>query len=224
MPLYTDEKIHFASNAFREIDRLSRPCVVFLRVTNESDVDSNTQPGSGCIISPAGYVLTCSHVVPPEAKKENYKIMAYVGDTGSLPIRAELIESNPQTDLALLRLRPKQDHQWPALVYGDVDSVKESDSLLAFGFPRTANGELVASPGMVRTKFGPGGRWQLSTPVNPGDSGGPVLDTGGNLVAIVFGGIPEAQLINHAIPINFAVNLLNMAGVDTVVRRHAASN
>jgi Do/DeqQ family serine protease len=134
--------------------------------------------GSGVIVSSKGYILTNHHVV--EAADE---IEVALVDGKKLKARA--VGSDPETDIAVLQV---EGGSLPAISFGDADSLRVGDVVLAIGNPFTV-GQTVTM-GIVSAL---GRRIGLNTfenfiqtdaAINPGNSGGALIDTAGNLVGI----------------------------------------
>jgi len=134
--------------------------------------------GSGVIVSSKGYILTNHHVV--EAADE---IEVALVDGKKLKARA--VGSDPETDIAVLQV---EGGSLPAIAFGDADSLRVGDVVLAIGNPFTV-GQTVTM-GIVSAL---GRRVGVNTfenfiqtdaAINPGNSGGALIDTAGNLVGI----------------------------------------
>jgi Do/DeqQ family serine protease len=134
--------------------------------------------GSGVIVSSKGYILTNHHVV--EAADE---IEVALVDGKKLKARA--VGSDPETDLAVLQV---EGGSLPAISFGDADSLRVGDVVLAIGNPFTV-GQTVTM-GIVSAlgrKIGLNtfeNFIQTDAAINPGNSGGALIDTAGNLVGI----------------------------------------
>lgn len=138
--------------------------------------------GSGVAISAGGEVLTNAHVV--EACQS---IKLTFADGSSEP--GQLVARDERNDLALLRIKRKFDPARIAVIR-DAPPLRPGDSIVALGYP--LSGVLATGPnltvGNVSALAGLGDdtRYiQISAPVQPGNSGGPLLDMSGHLVGIV---------------------------------------
>jgi S1-C subfamily serine protease len=167
--------------------------------------------GSGVLIAPDGYALTNAHVVAGTAGIE-----ATLSDGRTLI--ADVVGDDPATDLALLRL-PADG--LPCGVLGDSNALRVGDAVIAVGSPYglsfTVTSGIVSALG--RTLPGGGGRViegviQTDAPLNPGNSGGPLLDAEGAVVGINTAIVPSAQGLCFAVPARTASHVV------TEVLRH----
>lgn len=158
--------------------------------------------GSGVLISADGLALTNSHVVAGASGIE-----AETSDGRTLI--ADVIGEDPATDLALLRLPGA--HSFQAAELGDSNALRVGDFVLAvgspFGLARSVTLGIVSALG--RSLSGQGGRRiegviQTDAPLNPGNSGGPLLDSAGRVVGINTAVIQGSQGLCFAVPANTA--------------------
>ena len=140
--------------------------------------------GSGVVIRPDGLVLTNNHVIDG---KRSYTVR--LGDGSSF--RAKLLGTDPYGDLAALKLDLKERQTVPHLELGDSETLAVGDETLAVGNP-FGLGVLDQSPtftaGIVSALNHTQGTYTecivTDTEVNPGNSGGPLIDMGGRVVGI----------------------------------------
>ncbi len=157
----------------------------------------NGGQGSGFVITPDGYALTNSHV----AHGRN-KLTASTKEGDRLD--AELIGDDPATDLALVRLAARD---LPICTLGDSDALRVGQLVIAIGnplgFDSTVSTGVVSAVG--RSMRSQDGRLiesiiQHTAPLNPGNSGGPLVDSRGRVVGINTAVIPMAQSIGFSVP------------------------
>ncbi|MEE9594212.1 MAG: trypsin-like peptidase domain-containing protein [Candidatus Hydrothermarchaeales archaeon] len=166
--------------------------------------------GSGVIISKDGYVITNDHVIEDA---EEIRITLYNGEE----LRAELIGTDPSSDIAVLKISPSFDLS-PATL-GDSNSLKPGQMAIAIGNPyrlentvtvgviSALNRTLEASNGFVIR-----GIIQTDAAVKPGNSGGPLLNSRGDVVGIntaIISSSEGFQGIGFAVPINTAKEVSN---------------
>ncbi len=162
--------------------------------------------GSGVIVSSDGYILTNHHVV--EAADE---IQVTLPDGRNLP--ATLVGTDPDTDLAVLRVRQSGLN---AITFATPDSVRVGDVVLAIGNPfgvgQTVTMGIVS--GLNRSHLGINtfeNFIQTDAAINPGNSGGALVDTAGNLVGIntaIFSQSGGNLGIGFAIPVSLAKQVM----------------
>lgn len=157
--------------------------------------------GSGVIITPDGFVLTNNHVID---KSEVIEVEVNAGKI----FKAQLVGQDPVTDLALLRL---PDNGLTFAELGNSDVLKVGQLVIAignpYGFQSTVSTGVVSALG--RTMRGEAGRMieniiQTDVSLNPGNSGGPLVDSRGKIVGINTAIIRQAAGIGLAVPSNTA--------------------
>jgi len=177
--------------------------VVSISVGRKQDRQEADQAGagSGVVIAPEGYILTNDHVVQ-NAKK----LMVRLTDGTSLS--AALIGKDPATDLAVIRANASY---LPSSILGSSDRLRVGQLVIAmgnpFGFQSTVSTGVVSALG--RTLRSTQGRLieniiQHTAPLNPGNSGGPLIDSSGRVAGINTAIIAMAQGIGFSIPSNTA--------------------
>jgi len=153
--------------------------------------------GSAFLLTPDGYALTNSHVVDGRRK---LRTLTTEGDT----LDAELVGDDPPSDLALLRMAARD---LPFAELGDSESLQVGQLVIAMGNPLGFNSTV--STGIIsalgRAMRGRDGRLiesiiQHTAPLNPGNSGGPLLDSRGQVVGVNTAIVAMAQGLGFAIP------------------------
>jgi serine protease Do len=163
---------------------------------------SQVAEGSGFIVSKDGYIMTNSHVVSKATK-----IMVKIGNEPE--IQAELVGTDPDTDVAVIRV--KTDKDLPVMELGDSDKIQVGQLVLAignpFGLPHTVTEGIISAKGRSDIHLTTYENFiQTDAAINPGNSGGPLIDLNGRAIgmntAIV--GSSANVGIGLAIPINMA--------------------
>lgn len=135
--------------------------------------------GSGVIISSDGYIVTNNHVVANASKLQ-------VTLNNNKTYEAEFIGSDPNSDIALLKINA--DNQLPYLAFGDSDDAKIGEWVLAvgnpFGLTSTVTAGIVSAKARNLDPRRSQSFIQTDAAVNPGNSGGALVNTNGDLVGI----------------------------------------
>ena len=140
----------------------------------EAQLLDGLSSGTGCIINKSGIILTSSHVVE---KASHIEVTTSKGET----YKAEVIQSeNQNKDLALLRIKPNKP--LPTIKLGDSSIVKVGQKVLAIGNPFGFNGTLTT--GIVSRIDYERNKIQTDAAINPGSSGGPILNANGEVIGI----------------------------------------
>jgi len=175
-------------------------------VSVEADIERGTSGGTGCIISKSGMILTSSHVVEHAG---NITVTTHSGRNYKASIVAVLKNKN---DLALIKIEPKED--LPLSKFGNSDEVKVGQRVLTigcpFGFKDTLTTGIISRIDYERNKI------QTDAAINPGCSGGPLLNLKGEIIGInqsIYN--PDNNRSNigigFALPSNYAVDFIEKA-------------
>ena len=173
--------------------------------------------GSGVIISPDGYILTNNHVV--EGADE---IEVVLND--SRRSRAKVIGTDPDTDLAILKISLDR---LPVITLGNSDALQVGDQVLAIGNPfgvgQTVTSGIVSALGRNQLGINTFENFiQTDAAINPGNSGGALVDVNGQLMGIntaIYSRSGGSMGIGFAIPVSTAKLVLEGIVKDGVVRR-----
>lgn len=162
--------------------------------------------GSGFIISADGYVVTNNHVI---AGAEKIEILFEDGR----PAAAELVGTDPATDIALLKIDGASD--LPFVEWGESDDVRIGEWLVAIGNPFGLGGTVTAGILSARSRDIRSGPYddflQTDAPINSGNSGGPLFDAEGLVIGVntaIFSPSGGSVGIGFAVPSEVARNVV----------------
>lgn len=191
------------SRAVIEVVETVGPAVVSLSVDRNGDGDEEEEngAGSGVVIAPDGYILTNNHMA-----RGAKGIVVTLTDGTSMDAR--IVGKDPMTDIAVIRA---QGSRLPCAALGDSSRVRVGQLVIAvgnpYGFQSTVSTGVVSA--LNRDLDTEDGRRienviQHTAPLNPGNSGGPLVDSSGRVVGINTAIIAMAQSMGFAIPANTA--------------------
>jgi serine protease Do len=179
------------------------PAVVYIKVLQESHESgqkiSQEVSGSGVIISAKGEVLTNWHVVD---KATEVRCLLYDGRA----MNAKVVGSDKDTDLALIQLEVAADAApLPFAVLGDSDAAQEGDFVMAMGAPwglsRSISLGIISSARRYLPENSQYSLWlQTDASISPGNSGGPLVSTHGEVIGINTRGILFGGELGFAVP------------------------
>lgn len=143
-------------------------------VSIEADIDRGTSGGTGCIVTKSGVILTSSHVVE---NARNIEVTTHSGKNYNARVLAIL---NNRCDLALIKIDTKEN--LTTAKFGDSQDIKVGQRVLTigcpFGFRDTLTTGIISRIDFERNKI------QTDAAINPGCSGGPLLNLKGEIIGI----------------------------------------
>ncbi|QWD12825.1 Do family serine endopeptidase [Polynucleobacter paneuropaeus] len=171
------------------------------------DAEPISSLGSGVIVSPEGLILTNHHVISDADEIE-------IALADGRKLKAKIIGSDPETDIAVLKIDAKQLPN--PITLGNVNSVHVGDVVLAIGNPfgvgETVTSGIVSAMGRDHVGINTFENFiQTDAAINPGNSGGALIDTRGNLIGIntaIYSNSGGSMGIGFAIPINLAKQVM----------------
>jgi S1-C subfamily serine protease len=172
-----------------EIYRRVSPGVVYVESTQSGGGalgGGQAASGSGFVIDKQGHIVTNDHVV---AGFNSYSVRVGSDQT---PIRAQLVGTDPSSDLAVLKIDPaKASGGLKPLTLGDSNTLAPGDQAIAIGSPFGLAGTVTVGvvSALGRTIQSPNGfpisnAIQTDAAINPGNSGGPLLDAKGQVIGV----------------------------------------
>lgn len=156
--------------------------------------------GSGFVVSPDGTVVTNWHVIE-SADRAIVRLAS-----GEIYDRVQYLDALPEADVALVQIAGYSlDH-----LEGSSAVPNPGDPVVVIGSPLGLSNSV--SDGIVSAVRMLGGKQilQITAPISPGSSGGPVLDRNGRVVGIATAFLPEGQGLNFAVPVKYALGLLTL--------------
>jgi len=174
---------------FIEAAEAVTPAVVNIKAVENSSFEwwgsssFGASSGSGVIISPDGYIITNNHVIEDGSRFE-------VSLNNNEEYEAKLVGTDPTTDLAVLKITTQET--LPHLIFGNSDSVRIGEWVLAVGNPfnlsSTVTAGIVSAKGrhidILEGDYSIESFIQTDAAVNPGNSGGALVNTNGELIGI----------------------------------------
>ena len=228
------------SASIRELDRGVSPAVVEIAVTGYAAPDDGERgseqisrqrsSGSGVLVDPNGYVMTNAHVIQ---RATALKITVGAATDGtraaalaSAPARkfdARVLGVDKDTDLALLKIEATD---LPALDFGNSDALGQGDVVLAIGSPMLLRNSLsvgvVSAPARAISDDDPVLYIQTDASLNPGASGGALIDAAGHLVGLSTSILSKSggdEGIGFAIPSNLVRSVYQQLRANGTVSR-----
>ena len=164
--------------------------------------ESRYELGSGVIIDEDGFVLTNDHVVRRADR-------VWVKLTNGKEYQADVLVSDSNTDVALLKLRINEGEKFQAIEFAEPDDLLLGETVIALGNPFGLGGSV--SKGILSSKnrrppmegkpLDVNDWLQVDAAINPGNSGGPLINLSGQLIGLNVAMVQSGQGIGFAIPI-----------------------
>ncbi|TCD08423.1 serine protease [Pedobacter frigidisoli] len=174
--------------------------------------------GTGFAVSTNGYILTNLHVI-------NGADSLYVQNNKGESYKVKAIYSDPQNDIAILKISDKNFNNLSSIPYTIKKSTSSiGETVYTLGYPKD---DAVLGEGYVSSKNGFIGdttQYQVSIPVNPGNSGGPLLDNNGNLVGIISGKPDQTEGAAFAIKSKYILEAMRAIPQDSLGSNRISSS
>ncbi|HEX9911827.1 MAG TPA: trypsin-like peptidase domain-containing protein [candidate division Zixibacteria bacterium] len=194
-----------------------QPSVIHIEVIKKSDSFKFKSLASGLVVDPEGYILTNEHVVD---KAQSIRVTL----TSKLEYPAEVIGTDKQTDLALIKIKAEEKLSVPK--FGNSEKIEVGEWVIAvgnpFGFDRTVSFGIVSGKGRVIPFLPEESRLisdfiQTDAAIDPGSSGGPLVNLKGEVIGINSIGLGRGQ--GFTIPINTALKIKDKLLAAGVIER-----
>ncbi|TKC06755.1 trypsin-like peptidase domain-containing protein [Pedobacter polaris] len=171
--------------------------------------------GTGFAISSNGYILTSYHVI-------NGKGSIYVQNSKGVTYKVVRYYTDPVNDIAILKISDDAFTNLGSLPYSIKKGVARiGDAVYTLGYPKD---DVVLGDGYVSSRTGLNGdtiAYQVAIPVNPGNSGGPLLDNNGNIVGVINGKENKTEGAAFAVKSKYIMEALNAIPQDSLSKRVA---
>jgi S1-C subfamily serine protease len=186
---------------------------VYLKLfpTMNSGIPNNSKSsGTGFALTSNGLIVTNYHVIK-DAKK--IRVRGIKGDF-SISFEAQLVIEDKENDLAIIKIIDPNFSNLGTIPYTISSKISDvGTSVFALGFPLKSlmGDEIKLTNGIVSSKSGYKGdksSYQISVPLQPGNSGGPLFDNKGNLIGIVNSRLTIGENVSYAIKSIFLLNLI----------------
>jgi V8-like Glu-specific endopeptidase len=168
--------------------------------------------GSGIVLTKDGYIATNNHVI--ENGVEYFVDIFTNGVKKSY--KAKVIQADKENDLAVIKIEDPLFNPFKSIPYAfRMQGVNVGEKVFAMGYPRPGlqGEEVKITDGLISSKTGfqnDNKTYQISAPIQPGNSGGPLFDYSGNLIGLTSSGIPSGENVGYAIKISYLNNLLDL--------------
>lgn len=205
------------------------------KISNEMDKDifGNTQSkkqqhkisdwigvGTGFFVSKNGYIATCYHVV----RDVNEIKVEFKFDSLNLVFNATLHSFDSINDLAILKIidfKLNLISEIPYIIISETLDLGTAVFSLGFPLSQIMGTDIKFTDGKISSRTGMTGKisnYQISVPIQPGNSGGPLFDLNGNIVGITSSGFNRqfniTENVNYAIKSNYLINLIDLLPIE----------
>ena len=173
--------------------------------------------GTGFFIDRNGYIATNYHVI----KDANVIEVEFIRNGIRQTYSAKIIQSDKQNDLSVIKINSSEFKPFMKLPYNFKTKISDvASNVFALGYPMALSllgTEIKFTDGKISSKTGMHGditTYQISVPIQPGNSGGPLFDYDGNLIGITSSSINRkldiTENVNYAIKSNYLINLIDV--------------
>lgn len=203
----------------RDVTQIKKSQNSLIRDIKANAQKTNVTPakygGSGFAVSSNGYIITNYHVIKGADS-------LYIQNSKGLSYKVKVFYFDSANDIAVLKVTDDSFKNLSALPY----SIKKSsagigEAVYTLGYPKD---DVVLGDGYVSSKTGINGdtlAYQIAIPVNPGNSGGPLLDNSGHIVGIINGKENKTDGAAFAVKSKYIMEALNTIPADSLSKRVA---
>jgi S1-C subfamily serine protease len=213
----SDAYIFFDGNTLKTIVAGEERGYLKMYPTGSGSISSGSpkSSGTGFAISSNGYIVTNYHVI------ENAKSIEVKGINGNFTgkLSAKVVVSDEKNDLAIIKIEDSRFTTLGTIPYNfrkGVADVGENIFVLGYPLTTTMGEEVKLTNGIVSSRTGFKGDislYQISAPVQPGNSGGPLFDKNGNLLGVINAKHSYAENAGYAIKVSYLISLMDLLPV-----------
>ncbi len=182
-------------------------CLICFVIIFVSGLYSQSTQGSGFAISSSGYIATNYHVIEGG---NQIRVMGIKGDFQTL-YGAKVVLTDEKNDLAIIKVSNVNFGDIPFTFRKTMASVGESIFVLGYPLTATMGHDIKLTDGLISSKSGFSGditSYQISAPIQPGNSGGPLFDKSGNLIGIICAKHSQAENASYAVKVSYLLSLI----------------
>ncbi len=187
---------------------MTKKLILIVFLTLSINFSYSQSSGTGFLISSDGYIVTCYHVI------ENSKEINIKGINGDYAKEydAKVVATDINNDIAVLKVNVTLNHNLKYGIKWEACEVGEDIFTLGFPLKTTMGEEIKLTNGIISANSGFQGNisnYQISVPVQPGNSGGPLFDKKGNIVGIVNAKHVGTDNVSYAVKSIMLKNLID---------------
>jgi S1-C subfamily serine protease len=188
---------------------------------NQGSANTVAGSGSGFALSTSGLIVTNYHVVNGA---DHITVRGINGDF-SKKLNAKVVLVDKNNDLAIIKIDDNSFHAIKSIPYNINNQNSDvGENVFALGYPlrATMGDEIKLTNGIISSKSGYQGditSYQISVPIQPGNSGGPLLNKQGDVIGIVNAKLTNAEDVSYAVKVNYLMNLVELLS-EPVVKKH----
>lgn len=178
----------------------------------EKEIENSPRTGTGFAISSDGLIVTNYHVI------ENAKSIKVKGVNGnfSQSMNVEILQEDKINDLAILKITDPKFKTLGIIPFKLKSSISDAgEDVFVLGYPLTATmgDEVKLTTGIISSKTGFQGnlsQYQISAPIQPGNSGGPLFDKSGNVIGVINSKHVDTDNVGYAIKGSYLQNNIDV--------------
>jgi len=217
-----EDRYEQVSRELSKVKKSQNSLIRTIQSNNSNAASKNVNPGNfggtGFAVSTNGYILTNLHVV-------NGADSLYVQNNKGESFKVKPVYTDSQNDIAILKISDKNFNHLSTIPYTIKKSISGlGESVYTLGYPKD---DIVLGEGSVSSKTGFIGdttQYQVSILVNPGNSGGPLLDNNGNLVGIISGKQDQTEGAAFAIKSKYILEAMRAIPQDSLGDNRLSAN